>query len=492
MPTPALGLIRVSTPRQLKSGYSPEEQQAAIGLFADRNGLRIVEYVVEQKTGFTTDRKDVRRMRELAGQGRIRAVVAFVMDRLSRGLEVQLALRREIRDLGLQLYTTTRGLIEDTPEANLLSNVEGAFSQHEIETFVRRSKMGRIGKAKSGRWVGAGQAPYGYRKVGLKNEARLEPVPAQAAIVRRIFEERTRQRAGLRAIAEGLNRDQIVGPGGSLWWVSTVKRILSNRAYIGEFEYSGVRVDLPQLAVVDTAQFAQAAVIAGRNKELSRRNRKHDYDLAGRVQCACGRKMFGESGDRYVCSSENVPLAERACHFGQVYKSNLEPVVLGHVRELLTPDRLNAALRVVEDKRRRAGQPGSRLAAVNKEIDRLKRRMSAIMDEFGDDPTLSGVAADKLRSLALDVQGLEIERDDLKAGAQSESLAGAARQEVISHADQLRAMLDQPDAAIRARVLEALGTRVELKQMSGGRRGVVVETIFGRSKILPIRHNPGR
>lgn len=168
---PAIGMIRVSSKKQDKHGYSPAEQREAIQRYADDHGLRIVEFVNAAQTGFTLDRADVRRMREMARQGTIKAVVAFVMDRLSRDLELQISLRREITRLGLALYTTTRGRIEDNPEANLLSNIEGAFSQHEIETLVRRSKMGRLGKAKSGKYVGVGNPPYGGRKVGERGEA---------------------------------------------------------------------------------------------------------------------------------------------------------------------------------------------------------------------------------------------------------------------------------------------------------------------------------
>jgi site-specific DNA recombinase len=503
---PALGMIRVSSKRQERQGYSVPEQKRAIQNFADTHQIRIVEFVTEAKTGFTADRKDVRTMRALAEQGRIRAVVVFVMDRLSRGLEVQLALRSEIKRLKLQLYTTTRGLIEDTPEANLSSNVEGAFSQYQIDILVRGSIAGRRGKARAGKWPGGGHAPYGYRKEGLKGESRLVKVPAVLKVVQRIFNDYTQKRLGIRAIAEALNRERVPSPTGGVWWWSTVKRILSTRAYIGEIEYAGILIPLPELAVIERRQFDLAQRLKAQNKEFARRNRKHEYALSNRLLCACGRKMFGESGILYRCTSQNAPVAGTPekrgqaaghatvvgrCGFGKVYRSSIESVVWDHLREQLTPERLEQGTHQAQQKRK-TRQPPAHAEEIERQIERLKKRIAVLMDDFSDDETLATVAADKIRTLSRDIKALEAERAGEQADQRDAALDEQARVTVSENAEQLREMLDDPDEVVRQKVLEALRVRVVLKARSDGRRGIVIETIFGRSKVIPIRHNLGR
>jgi hypothetical protein len=104
----------------------------------------------------------------------------------------------------------------------------------------------------------------------------------------------------LNAIAEKLSSEGIPPPSktlqGKAWYSTSVKRILRNRAYIGEFSYSHnkVTITLPDLAIVSPEVWNAAQEQTQKNREMARRNnKKHDYLLRGKIKCACNLTMMG-------------------------------------------------------------------------------------------------------------------------------------------------------------------------------------------------------
>lgn len=494
---PAIGMIRVSSKKQDKHGYSPAEQREAIQHYADDHGLRIVEFVNAAQTGFTLDRADVRRMREMARQGTIKAVVAFVMDRLSRDLELQISLRREITRLGLALYTTTRGRIEDNPEANLLSNIEGAFSQHEIETLVRRSKMGRIGKAKSGRYVGVGNPPYGGRKVGERGEAAIVPDPKTIKIVKRIFDWYTGWTGdapiGLIKICERLMEQHIAAPyGGPRWWPATVSMILKSRAYIGVLEYRGIEIPTPAMAVIERKQWNAAQRQVEQNTFEADRNRKREYLMSRRLTCACGQASTAVTrykSDRvsttsiYFCSTRGQPKGlYEACHFGTITVSKVDAAIWTYIKAKLTPDALRAG--AAEADAYEAGAPveqgGKRLAAIDADIKQHAHQIDALFARFGNDADveLAAQAELKIRDLRQQILGLRSEREELLANADRVEAAAGQRADAIERVQKLGRKIERATFVVKRQVIDILDVRAKFGRHENGQRFAWVSSLL--------------
>lgn len=487
--TPAIGMIRVSSKKQDKQGYSPAEQREAIQRYADDHGLRIVEFVNEAKTGFTLDRADVRRMREMARQGTIKAVVAFVMDRLSRDLELQISLRREITRLGLALYTTTRGRIEDNPEANLLSNIEGAFSQHEIETLVRRSKMGRMGKAKSGKYVGVGNPPYGGQKIGERREATIVPDPKTIKIVHKIFDWYTgwtgEKPIGLIPICERLMEQHIAAPyGGTRWWPATVSGILKSRAYIGVLEYRGIEIPTPAMAVIERRQWNAAQRQCEQNTIEADRNRKREYLMARRLTCACGQASTAVTrykSDRvsttaiYFCSTRGQPKGLYAvCHFGTITVSKVDSAIWAYLKAKLTPEALRAG--ALEADAYEAGAPveqgADRLAAIDADIKQHTQQIEALFTRFGNDADaeLAAQAELRIREVRQQILGLRSEREDLLANADRAQATADQRADAIERIHKLGRKIERATFVVKRQVIDILDVRAKFGRHENGQR----------------------
>lgn len=423
-------------------------------------------------------------LREMARQGTIKAVVAFVMDRLSRDLELQISLRREITRLGLTLYTTTRGRIEDNPEANLLSNIEGAFSQHEIETLVRRSKMGRLGKAKSGKWPGVGPAPYGSIKVGERGASELKADAAKLKIVKQIYTWYTgwdgRTPIGLAKIAERLMSQGIPAPaGGAVWWTSTVSAILTGRDYLGYVTYRGIEVYVPALAIIPDEMWAAAQRQAKSNFSEAARNRQRDYLLARRLTCGCGKAAGGvtrkRSGQRegtlalYECSTRRVARGTyEPCHYGTIAVNRVDSKIWAAVRSLIDDPTLRAGVSEATNVRPMV----DRVAEIDAQIAQHERQMDSLFERFGadSDGELSARAELKIRELRQAVLDLRAERAAAIDTTEATQRQAAQRASAVDQVKKLARKLDRAAFATKRQVIELLDVRVTLGRREDGRR----------------------
>lgn len=122
------------------------------------------------------------------------------------------------------------------------------MSRREYKTINRRLQCGRLASVKEGKYVGS-QSPYGYERVKIKGDKgyTLEPLPAEADVVRMIFDWYTRgeeqpdgsfRRLGVSLIVRRLNSLKIPPRKSDHWATATVRDILINPVYIGKVRWN--------------------------------------------------------------------------------------------------------------------------------------------------------------------------------------------------------------------------------------------------------------
>ena len=105
----------------------------------------------------------------------------------------------------------------------------------------------------------------------------------------------------MRAITVKLRGLGIKSPAGNeCWHKKAIHTILSQRAYTGKAEFWGYELNQPE--IISLSDFEKVQLKLQRNKELGKRNAKHDYLLSGYIYCSeCGRRYIGSvnHGTRY-------------------------------------------------------------------------------------------------------------------------------------------------------------------------------------------------
>ena len=277
----------------------------------------LVDYYIDDGySGLNTDRPDFQRMIKDVENGVINCIITKDLSRLSRNsfeanyyIELYF-LERDIRYISVldNVDTGTKNSNNDMIQFKTLIN---DWYSKDISRKIRSSVWARKEK---GMYLTA-ISPYGYKK-SLEDKHKLEIDEKQAKIVRRVFEEYSIGKK-VSEIAKDLNKDKIQSPNNSQnngevrykWRDETIRRMLSNKVYLGHMEY-GKRINLSYKSkkvkyihpedwkivynthepIITEELFLKVQRVRKINKTIKRKN--HEWDLNGLVKCKeCGAKM---------------------------------------------------------------------------------------------------------------------------------------------------------------------------------------------------------
>lgn len=237
---------RVSSEQQA-AAHTIESQLAALTERARNDGTPIPaerQFVDDGYSGATLVRPALDRLRDLAVTGAVNRIYVHSPDRLARNYAYQVLLIDEWRREGIEVVFLNRPLGQ-SPEDDLLLQVQGIVAEYERAKIMERSRRGKKHAAQSGSLNVMSGAPFGYRYVSVHEgggQARFEPVPDQAHIVRQVFEWIAQDRCSLSEICRRLQQaGERTKTGKSIWSRQAVWHILQNPAYYGKAAFGKTR-----------------------------------------------------------------------------------------------------------------------------------------------------------------------------------------------------------------------------------------------------------
>ena len=228
---------RVSSEQQ-KEEKTIASQTAALIEFARQENYQIPdEWVFEDEgySGATIIRPGLERIRDLAAEGQIQAVLALSPDRLSRKYAYQILLTEELARHGVEMVFI-KAPRSDTPEDQLLLQFQGMIAEYERAQILERSRRGKRHRAKQGEVSVLSGAPYGYRYLRKTEEtaAYYEIIEIEADVVRKIFNWYTVEGLSIGVIARQLTESGLpTRKQKPRWERSVIWAILRNPAYQG-------------------------------------------------------------------------------------------------------------------------------------------------------------------------------------------------------------------------------------------------------------------
>ncbi len=240
-PLLAVIYLRVSTEDQASRGYSLQNQQElclerARALAAARE--RQTDQRVELQTIIFTDavsgelleRPELEDVRSFVREHRPAYFICLDPDRFSRATYHAIMVANEIEAAGTKLEFVNHDY-QSTPEGRLFFTLRVAIAEYEKAKILERTASGRRRKIKEG-GLPTGLFLYGYRYDRETEQVSLDPV--ESAWVRQIFTWAA-EPLGCQTIACRLNDAGVRTKRGTRWYRGTISKMLSQRAYIGEF-----------------------------------------------------------------------------------------------------------------------------------------------------------------------------------------------------------------------------------------------------------------
>jgi DNA invertase Pin-like site-specific DNA recombinase len=238
---------RVSTDKQAEKYGISSQVEALKKKCLERGWISVSDegreaFIDDGYSGSELDRPALNRLRKAVEDGRVDIVFSYDPDRLSRNLSDLLLLESEFTRYGAKLEFITQEM-DTSPEGKMFFAIRGAVAQYEREKIRERSLRGMREKARQGKVLGGSCAPFGY--TFDKEKSTLVEDPENAAIIRMIFRDYTRENLSIMALASRLNSFNLPTPGGGKKWrSSTLGRMLRNETYAGKlYEFRNYRVN---------------------------------------------------------------------------------------------------------------------------------------------------------------------------------------------------------------------------------------------------------
>ena len=220
MPSRLVAYHRVSTARQGRSGLGLDAQKTAIAKLAKDRGGTVIGSFTEVESGKVDSRPELQKALQTARLTGATLAIAK-LDRLSRNAAFLLTLR----DSGV------RFIAADMPEANDLTvGIMALVAQQEREAIAKRTREAlRAAKARGTR-LGNPNGAAALKRSQRGNSAILSAIAGNAdafaeELAPVLHEVQAAGHTTLRAIADELNRRQIVTRRGGRWHVSNVKNL---------------------------------------------------------------------------------------------------------------------------------------------------------------------------------------------------------------------------------------------------------------------------
>jgi site-specific DNA recombinase len=205
-------------------------------------------------------------------------------------------------DRGVRIAVTTHGRIYDPANArdrrSLLEDaVDSEYESAKISGRVRRSLRQNATARRP-----HGKVLFGYRRIHDGRTGALlgqEPHPEQAPIVQRVFADYVGGRSA-RSITAALNAEGVRTNRGNGWTPLMVKRMLTNRAYLGHRLHKGEDFGQGWEPLIDADTFERVA--ARLEATAGRKFKRTSRLVSGLVRCGvCRSKMQIKDAGRYGC-----------------------------------------------------------------------------------------------------------------------------------------------------------------------------------------------
>lgn len=156
------------------------------------------------------------------------------VSRFARNTVDALTTIRDLLNYGVGVFFENDNINTFSNEGELRLTIMSSLAQDESRKLSERVKFGHKRSIESGRVLGNNNI-WGYKK----SNGKLEIIPEEAFIVKRIFNLYSTGKIGIRKIGRELAKENLYTKSGKEFSFSTIKSILTNPKYKGY--YSGMK-----------------------------------------------------------------------------------------------------------------------------------------------------------------------------------------------------------------------------------------------------------
>lgn len=365
--------MRVSTEKQAEEGNGLSSQKRDIENYCRKNKLIISDwYVDDGYTGANMDRPELQRLVNDCLKKRIKCIVAFKLDRLSRSMIDGIYLIERVFQPNNVLFKCVHDSVNyDSPMEQAYTQMMAVFAQLDKNTMMLRMRGGMLERVKQGHWPGGGNLPYCYNYD--KEKGILMPISERAEQANKAID-----------LFIAGNSDVTIQK--TLGYKSEliVRSILTGVVNIGMIPYKGNVYKGLHEPIFDKEKFELAQELRKSRNSAKIVCYKHDTNLlTGICYCGvCGCKMrynkYPKGGHVITCYSRDkalsyLPNHNTKCTNKQVFANDIEKQVENEIIKIS----LNLSSYKPKEKE-------SKLQIMQYQLDKEKIKLKRLYELYAD------------------------------------------------------------------------------------------------------------
>ena len=296
--------MRVSTEKQAEEGNGLDSQRRDIQAYAGKNGMLISDwYIDDGYTGANMDRPALQRLINDCYTKKVKNVLAFKLDRLSRSMVDGIYIIEKIFIPNNVNFQCVHDSINyDSPMEQAYTQMMAVFAQLDKNTMLLRMRGGMLERIKQGYWMGGGNLPYCYTYD--KEQGILVPI-----------EERKKQaNQAIDMFIQGYSDEKIMNILGFKNEL-TVRNLLTSVVNIGKIPYKGNVYQGLHEPIFDEEKFNYAQKVREQRRK-KKMYTAHEVNLltglcyCGVCGCAMRYQKWTHGKHKIYCCSRNKDMSK--------------------------------------------------------------------------------------------------------------------------------------------------------------------------------------
>ncbi len=409
---------------------------------------QVIIYEDEGFSGGNMNRPAFKKMMEAVKSRKLKAIIVYRLDRISRNISDFAGLIEELSRLEIAFVSIKEQFDTGTPMGRAMMYIASVFSQLERETIAERIRDNMHELAKTGRWLG-GVTPTGYASEAVKSvtidgkakkACKLKLIPEEAEIVKLIYDLYIETDSQTLTEAELMKRG-IKTKNDKYFTRFSIKGILQNPVYViadqeaydyfvkaeadlfsdketfdgvhGIMAYNRtsqekgktteflppsewiVSVGLHQGLISGKTWVAVQESLERNKNKAYRKPRSNEALLTGLLYCKCGNRMYPKLSKRktadgkpiytYVCKMKER--SQRSiCNSKNANGNTLDMAIIEQIK-LLEEDTGTFIEQLEQSRKFYTGNRASyeeRLAAMQKEKSEIEKKIESLVDSLLD------------------------------------------------------------------------------------------------------------
>ena len=321
---------------------SIEGQVRECTAFAEKNDFQVLRHYIDRAYSAKTDHRPAfQEMIKDSAKHLFDVVIVWKLDRFSRNRYDSARYKNTLKHNGVKVISATE-VISEGAEGIILESVLEGYAEYYSKDLSEKVVRGMTENLLKGKFNG-GSIPLGYT---IDSEKHFQIDPVIAPIIVEAF-ERYAAGATMKQVRNWMNQRAVKNPRGNEMSHNSVRYMLHNRRYIGEYEFRGeVNMNvIPPIMSRELFDRVQKRIEESAKAPARHKAKEEEYLLTTKLFCGyCGAYLCGECGTSwtgdiyhyYKCVSVKKRRAD--CKKKPVRKGWIEDIVVREIMDRIMDD----------------------------------------------------------------------------------------------------------------------------------------------------------